>query len=126
MEVLSSRIVLRSRDSETLTAFYRDTLELAIYREFPGGTVFFLGGGFLEISGQANPGENANTALWLQVRDVAATIARLQQRGVVPDRPVRREPWGLDEAWISDPEGNAIVLVEIPADHPLRVDVRHH
>src|SRR5699024_3842298 len=97
---------------------------LAIHREFPGGTVFFLGGGFLEIAGQAQVGDNPNMALWLQVRDVSDTIAQLQERGIEPEQFPRREPWGLDEAWIRDPEGNRIVLVEIPADHPLRVDVR--
>ena len=34
------------------------------------------------------------------------------------------EPWGLTEMWISDPDGIRIVLVEIPADHPLRRDPR--
>ena len=51
MEVLSSRILLRPRDPERSTAFYRDVLGLAVHREFPGGTVFALGGGFLEVSG---------------------------------------------------------------------------
>jgi hypothetical protein len=34
------------------------------------------------------------------------------------------EPWGLTEMWIEDPDGVRIVLVEVPADHPLRRDVR--
>jgi hypothetical protein len=29
------------------------------------------------------------------------------------------EPWGLTEMWIEDPAGVRIVLVEVPADHPL-------
>ena len=29
------------------------------------------------------------------------------------------EPWGLTEMWIEDPDGVRIVLVEVPADHPL-------
>src|SRR5690606_28084243 len=65
-----------------------------------------------------------DVALWLQVRDLAATVAELRQKGVVLDREPRREPWGLDEAWLSDPDGTRIVLVEVPSDHPLRVDVR--
>ena len=31
-----------------------------------------------------------------------------------------KEPWGLIEMWIADPDGTRIVLVEVPADHPLR------
>ncbi len=38
-------------------------------------------------------------------------------------RPVA-EPWGLAEMWIEDPAGVRIVLVEVPADHPLRRDTR--
>ncbi|MEO9220383.1 MAG: VOC family protein, partial [Mycobacteriaceae bacterium] len=51
MEILSSRLILRSADPDASVRFYRDVLGLAIYREFPGGTVFFLGQGLLEISG---------------------------------------------------------------------------
>src|SRR6266545_3560010 len=36
----------------------------------------------------------------------------------------RREPWGLVEMWIEDPDGVPIVFVEVPADHPLRRDPR--
>ncbi|GLY67219.1 VOC family protein [Amycolatopsis taiwanensis] len=124
MEVLSSRVLLRSHDLAKTTAFYADVLGLAIYRTFPGGTVFFLGQGFLEVSGQGEPDARGNAGIWLQVRNLAATLAELAARGLTPDRPARREPWGLDEAWISDPDGTRIVLVEIPADHPLRTDVR--
>ncbi len=34
------------------------------------------------------------------------------------------EPWGLIEMWIEDPDGTRIVLVEVPAGHPLRRDPR--
>ena len=49
MDVLSSRILLRPADLERSRRFYRDTLGLAVYREFGDrddpGLVFFLGGG---------------------------------------------------------------------------------
>ena len=67
---------------------------------------------------------NAATAVWLQVRDLAATAAELVERGVQVLREPRREPWGLDEMWIVDPDGLRLVIVEVPADHPLRVDQR--
>src|SRR5215207_529002 len=76
MEVLNSRVVLRPTDPERSRAFYRDTLGLVIYREFGDGpergTVFFLGGGFLELSGRAAEPPTPGVALWLQVRDLAA------------------------------------------------------
>jgi catechol 2,3-dioxygenase-like lactoylglutathione lyase family enzyme len=92
VDVLSSRILLRTSDLDRSRRFYRDVLGLAIYREFgppdDPGTVFFLGPGLLEVSGPAT------------------------------------EPWGLTEMWIEDPDGIRIVLVEVPADHPLRRDPR--
>lgn len=122
MEVLVGRVLLRPVDRERSLAFYRDELGLAIAREFPGGTVFFLGGGFLEISGEAPAGSAPGSLqLWLQVRDLAAAHRSLAAHVV---REPRREPWGLDEMWISDPDGTRIVLVEIPEGHPIRTDVR--
>src|SRR5919197_3880696 len=118
MDVLSSRVLVKPKDHDASTAFYRDVLGLAIYRTFPAGTVFFLGQGFLEIVGSGEAGPSPDVALWLQVRDLRATLEELRGRGVTPDRDARREPWGLDEAWISDPDGTRIVLVEIPPDHP--------
>ncbi|RZS31419.1 catechol 2,3-dioxygenase-like lactoylglutathione lyase family enzyme [Herbihabitans rhizosphaerae] len=122
MEVLSSRVLIRPSDPEASLAFYRDTLGLAIHRTFPGGTVFFLGNGFLELSGTGE-GSAGGVSLWLQVRDLAAAAADLGDAVTVLREP-RREPWGLDEMWIADPDGVPIVLVEIPPDHPLRTDVR--
>jgi len=125
MDVLASRVLLHPTDPERSQRFYRDALGLAVYREFSGGVVFFLGGGFLEVSGTA-PAETAtpNLELWLQVRDIASEHDRLLAAGVRVIREPRREPWGLIEMWVSDPDGVRIVLVEIPEDHPLRRDQR--
>jgi catechol 2,3-dioxygenase-like lactoylglutathione lyase family enzyme len=124
MEFLSSRVIVRPTDPERSLAFYRDVLGLAIYREFPGGTVFFTGGGFLELSGKGSDGPGQDVVLWLQVRDLAAAEEELASRDVPVVRGPRREPWGLHEMWIADPDGLRIVLVEIPQDHPLRRDQR--
>ena len=128
MDVLSSRIILRPTDLGRSRRFYRDVLGLAIYREFgpPGdpGVVFFLGPGFLEVSGHtAGPAGNS-VIIWIQVRDVYAEYARLAAAGVPIIRGPATEPWGLTEMWIQDPDGTQIVLVEVPADHPLRRDPR--
>jgi predicted enzyme related to lactoylglutathione lyase len=126
MEILAGRVLLRPSDPDATTAFYRDVLGLAVYREFPGGTVFFLGGGFLEVSGQAAEPRAACTgvALWMQVRDIAAAHKELADRGATIVREPRREPWGLDEMWVTDPDGVRIGIVEIPPEHPLRRDTR--
>jgi predicted enzyme related to lactoylglutathione lyase len=124
MEILSSRLLIRPRDRALSTAFYRDVLGLAVYREFPGGTVFFAGAGLIEVSGENVEGASAQAQLWLQVRDLAHTAELLAGRGAAVLREPRREPWGLDEMLIADPDGLRIVLVEIPAEHPLRADQR--
>ena len=124
MEVLSSRVLLRPVELARSTAFYRDTLGLAVYREFGEdpwrGTVFFLGGGFLEVSGRSPEPAGPNIELWMQVRDVDATCDELTRAGVTIVRPPQTEPWGLREMWIADPDGVRIAVIEIPEDHPLR------
>ena len=121
MDVLASRILLRPRDRAVTTAFYRDVLGLAVFREFPGGTVFFAGGGYVEVAGSSDEGPGAGVGLWLQVRDLAAAHAELADHVV---RGPRLELWGLREMWVSDPDGVRIVLVEVPPDHPARRDPR--
>ena len=121
MEVLAGRVLLHPVDMQRSLAFYRDVLGLAVAREFPGGTVFFLGGGQLELSGVAEQPAGPAVALWLQVRDIAAAYEELAGHVV---REPRLEPWGLHEMWVADPDGTRIVLVEVPAEHPLRRDTR--
>ena len=127
MEVLSSRVLLRPVDPARSQAFYRDVLGLAVYREFgppdEPGLVFFTGNGLLEVSGRSEH-PVGGMALWLQVRDVVAEVERLAAAGVPVLREPRQEPWGLVEAWLADPDGVLLVLVEVPADHPLRRDQR--
>jgi catechol 2,3-dioxygenase-like lactoylglutathione lyase family enzyme len=131
VEVLASRLLLHPADLPGTLHFYQDLLGLPVYREFgegdQRGVVFFLGGGHLEVSGRRSPdrpGPTPATRLWLQVRDLRAELERLGAAGVEPVREARLEPWGLLEAWVEDPEGLPIVLVEVPADHPLRRDLR--
>ncbi len=123
MEILSSRILVRPRDWELSRTFYAESLGLAVAREFPGGVVFFLGTGYLELS-KAGAVAIGDDALWLQVRSLPDAVAELRDRGVTITREPVREPWGLDECWIADPDGRAIVLVEIPPGHPIRTDLR--
>ena len=127
MDVLSSRILLRPLDPPRSRAFYRDVLGLAVYREFgppdDPGLVFFLGNGLLEVSGRAEE-RPRGLALWVQVRDLAAEHARLAAAGVPVVAEPRLQPWGLLEATVTDPDGVRLVLVEVPADPPLRHDRR--
>ncbi|WP_455355706.1 VOC family protein [Streptomyces sp. SYSU K217416] len=124
VHVLGSRILLHPTDPERSRAFYGEALGLAVYREFgtgtERGTVYFLGGGFLEVSGRSDAPPSPALQLWLQVADATAAYEELRQRGVNVLRPPKTEPWGLVEMWIADPDGVRIAVVEVPEDHPLR------
>ena len=128
MDILSSRVLLRPADFDRSLRFYRDVLGLAIYREFGSpanpGVVFFLGPGFLEVSGRSADPPGRSVMIWLQVRDVRSEHGRLAAAGARILRVPAAEPWGLTEMRIEDPDGVQIVLVEVPAGHPLRRDPR--
>ncbi len=124
MEVLSSRVIVTTADFEKARAFYEGVLGLRVYREYGSGdvvtgVVFFLGGGFLELTSGAGGGAGG-VKLWLQVPDLEGEERRLRDSGVSVRKPAGRMPWGLIELWIEDPWGLEIRLIEVPPDHPLR------
>ncbi len=124
MEVLSSRVLLHPVDFERSFRFYAESLGLHVYREWGSGSsrgaVFFLGGGFLELSGSSRTTASENTRLWLQVRDVNAVGSQVGDAGVEIIEPPTDKPWGLREMQIRDPDGLKILIVEVPENHPLR------
>lgn len=129
MEVVAARTIIHPADLERSLHFYGHGLGLAVAREFGDGdqrgVVFFAGGGMVEVVGRGGgaPGPPP-VALWFQVRDAGAAVAEVAGRGVPVTREPALEPWGLIEAWLTDPDGIRIHLVEVPADHPLRRDTR--
>ena len=85
MEILASRVLFRPADYERSLAFYRDGIGLAVAREYGAGTVLYAGQSLIELAGHGAPPADAPPfpgALWLQVRDVYATQAELEGRGV--------------------------------------------
>ena len=128
MDILSSRTLLHPADLDRTLAFYRDGLGLAVAREFGEGqnrgVVFFAGGGLLEVVDSGPASSRPGVGLWLQVRSMSDAVAELADRGVELMRQPVLEPWGLLEAWVEDPDGVRIHLVEVPVDHPLRRDTR--
>lgn len=127
MEILASRMLLRPANYQQSLSFYRDQIGLAIFRDYGGGTVFFAGQSLLELAGYGTPDHSHGPfpgALWLQVRDIAATQSELESRGVAIAREARQEPWGLHEMHVTDPDGITLIFIQIPPEHPLRRDVR--
>ena len=124
MDVLSSRVLLHPTDPERSRVFYRDTLGLAIYREFGSGpergSVFFLGGGFSGAVGSRCRAASTGHGVVAAGARAGRVRRELGERGVRILREPRREPWGLLEMWIVDPDGVRICIVEVPEEHPLR------
>ena len=124
MEILTGRVLLRPTDLGRSLRFYEQTIGLAIYREWgtgpARGVVFFLGGGLLEISGASPEPPSPAISLVLQVRNVGATHLRLIEQGVVVDAEPEQKPWGLIEMTVRDPDGLALIIVEVPPEHPRR------
>lgn len=127
MEILASRVLFRPVDYQRSLSFYREKIGLATFRDYGAGTVFFAGQSLIELADHGAP-ESSDPpfpgALWLQVRDVVATQAELESRGVDITREARREPWGLHELHVTDPDGVLLIFVQIPPEHPLRRDTR--
>ena len=128
MEILASRVLFRPADYQRSLDFYRDAIGLAVAREYGAGTVFYAGQSLIELAGHGTPAEGASPfpgALWLQVRDVYATQAELEGRGVEIARPAKQEAWGLHEMHVTDPDGVTLIFVQVPETHPLRKDSRN-
>lgn len=136
MHVLQSRVLLRPRDFERSVAFYETGIGVVRYRDWGEaphrGVVYFLGGGFLELTEANNPesegvprfdveaGEMSPVRLWLQVADVYAARDELDARSIAIAVEPERKPWGLIEMSVLDPDGLGLVFVETPTSHPLR------
>lgn len=128
MHVLSSRVLLRPTDIDAAVDFYEQRLGLVRYREWGTephrGIVYFLGGGFLELTetppDRPRPPAPDGVRLWLQVADAGAACAELAAAGVEIVEWPDRKPWGLIEAVVHDPDGLELVVIETPIDHPLR------
>lgn len=124
MHVLQSRVLLRPADLDRSIVFYEDRLGLVRYREWGArphrGVVYFLGGGYLELTEAGDGPRPAGVRLWLQVADAAVACDELAAAGVAIASEPERKPWGLIEFRVHDPDGLELVIVETPKDHPLR------
>ena len=124
VQVVQSRVLLGPRDFGTSLEFYEDRLGLVRYREWGEephrGVVFFLGGGYLELSESGTGVSAQGIRLWLQVPDLEQAVDEVRSAGVRIDEPPEKKPWGLLEATIHDPDGVELVLIETPITHPIR------
>lgn len=125
MHVLQSRVLLRPADMDAAIGFYERQVGLVRYREWGErphrGVVYFLGGGFLELTESDVPGPRPEgVRLWLQVADATAARDELAERAVAIVSEPEHKPWGLVEFTVHDPDGLPLVVIETPRSHPLR------
>ena len=124
MHVLSSRVLLRSADFDGATAYWEERIGLVRSRDFGEaphrGVVYFLGGGFLEVTETTTPQSVGDVRLWLQVADADGAHRQLRTRGAPVTSEPERMPWGLVEFTVDAPDGLVLHVVETPEDHPLR------
>ncbi|HET8627611.1 MAG TPA: VOC family protein [Thermomicrobiales bacterium] len=121
-------IAIRARNLDRVLAFYTDTLGFPeMFRLFTDAGDLMLvyvrvtDRQFLEFfpNGAGEPlarEADGLNHLCLEVADLDTTVAALAQRGIAPSRGPQLGRDGNRQAWIEDPEGNRIELMEMAAD----------
>ncbi len=121
-------VAIRARDLDATLAFYTDTLGFReLFRlDNDDGSLMLVyvritDEQFIEIfprgTGEKPPRGNVGyDHLCLTVADIEATLRDLDARGVPLDRGLQTGRDGNRQAWITDPEGNRIELMEMAPD----------
>lgn len=103
---------IEARDPERLRAFYADLFHWEIgdgpIMTIPAG----LGGPEPGPGGHLRRSEQSRVSLYVQVRDLPASLARTAELGGTVTAAPFDVPGGPTLAAITDPEGNAFVLVQ--------------
>ncbi len=105
-------------DLERSRTFYADVLELEERSTVATSVVFVLGG--MEVIIEAVPPNDPEAeglagrflSVSFQVEDIDATYRTLIERGVTFVQPPEKQPWGGTLAFLSDPDGNVLTLVQ--------------
>jgi predicted enzyme related to lactoylglutathione lyase len=102
-----------------MARFYRDTLGLTPRSAKPDFVNFDWGGVRLSVSlhdrVRGPSRDPLRVMVNLRVDDIRAVHARLARAGVPFTRPPEREDWGGWVATCSDPDGNTVQLMQLPA-----------
>ncbi len=118
LEAARPAIVICTRDRAAATAFYRDTLGLALDHEDAFAAVFNTGGVTLRVSAVADFTPHEHTILGFQVPDVEAVVRALREKGasfnIYPH--FKQDELGIlttaggavRVAWFKDPDGNVL------------------
>jgi predicted enzyme related to lactoylglutathione lyase len=103
---------IEARDAERQRAFYRDLFNWDVgdgpIMNIPAG----LGGPEPGPGGHIRAGESPGVRLYVQVRDIRASLARAEELGGKALSEPFDVPGGPTLAPITDPEGNPLMLVQ--------------
>jgi uncharacterized protein len=101
-----------ARDAQRQAAFYGELFNWAVgdgpIMQIPPG----LGGPEPGPAGHIRPGDRPGVALYVQVRDLRASLARAVELGATLVMEPFDVPDGPTLAAVDDPEGNPLVLVQ--------------
>lgn len=121
-------LAIRAKDLDTVVRFYVEQLDCAemfrLHRDNGDLMLVYLrltDDQYLEFfpngTGEAPAREAVGMShLCITVADLDVTVAELERRGVAIARGVITGLDGNRQAWIADPEGNRIELMEMAAD----------
>lgn len=120
--------ILLSKDLSASRAFYHDTLGLEILVEDEERIIFRCGGGSqLSVTRSTIGTADLQTQLAWRVPDLKAELADLRARGVPIQEYDAPDPITIDgiadmgifwSAWIIDPSGNALGIVQPKGPRP--------
>jgi len=113
---------LPAMDLERAKTFYAKKVGATLGESTPGGTFFSFGDTRFVIYPTPNPNRGGHTQMGIQVKDVAAAVRELRDRGVAfeeYDLPGLKTQSGIAEtpggkaAWFKDTEGNIVGLIQL-------------
>src|SRR6059058_2027908 len=118
---IAAAATLPASDIGRARKFYEETLGLTSEQEDPGGILYRAGSSQVFLYPSDYAGTNQATAASFEVADIEATLAELRDAGVTPeqyDLPGVTMENGIADmggdrgAWIRDPEGNILALIQ--------------
>lgn len=108
-------------DPKASRSFYEGKLGLRFVSEDPFALVFDCAGTTLRIQKVDRLVPQPFTTLGWQVADIEASVAGLEENGVIFERfeftggnAIWTAPGGARIAWFKDPDGNILSLTQIP------------
>ena len=103
---------IEARDPDKIRTFYASLFNWNIgdgfIMQIPAG----IGGPEPGPAGHIRQSERSGVTLYVQVRDLAESLAKAEQLGGAVTMPRMDIPGGASLAGITDPEGNPVTLVQ--------------